>query len=147
MYSVKNNPYINVVKTVFAQGLGADAASLNEVLLSEKLGLKEKEIYYSAPGKTENDIKGALGKAVITADSLNEIELIDKAANEKGIVAQIGVRINPDFGFFGGKGAPSKFGIEEYQLFDNAEKIKSLKNIKITGIHVHLHSQELNIVL
>ena len=147
LYSVKNNPYINVVKTVFAQGLGADAASLNEVLLSEKLGLKEKEIYYSAPGKTENDIKGALGKAVITADSLNEIELIDKAANEKGIVAQIGVRINPDFGFFGGKGAPSKFGIEEYQLFDNAEKIKSLKNIKITGIHVHLHSQELNIEL
>ena len=49
LYSVKNNPYINVVKTVFAQGLGADAASLNEVLLSEKLGLKEKEIYYSAP--------------------------------------------------------------------------------------------------
>ncbi len=144
LYSVKNNPYINVVKTVFAQGFGADAASLNEVLLSEKLGLKEKEIYYSAPGKTENDIKGALGKAVITADSLNEIELINSAADEKGIIAQIGVRINPDFGFFGGKGTPSKFGIDEEQLFDNADKIKSFKNIKITGIHVHLHSQELN---
>lgn len=144
LYSVKNNPYINVVKTVFAQGFGADAASLNEVLLSEKLGLKENEIYYSAPGKTENDIKESLGKAVITADSLNEIEIINKSAEEKGIVAQIGVRINPDFGFFGGKGAPSKFGIDEKQLFDNAERIKSLQNIKITGIHVHLHSQELN---
>ena len=86
LYSVKNNPYINVVKTVFDQGFGADAASLNEVLLSEKLGLKENEIYYSAPGKTENDIKEALGKAVITADSLNEIELINKAAQEKELL-------------------------------------------------------------
>ena len=119
-------------------------ASLNEVLLAEKGGLAPDMVYYSAPGKTERDIMGALGKCVITADSLNEIALIEKTAGEMGVKAEIGVRINPDFSFYGGKGGPSKFGIEEYQLFDRAEYFKGLKNIKITGLHVHLHSQELN---
>ena len=144
LYSIKTNPYINVAKAVFSVGFGADAASLNEVLLAEKCGLKKEEIYYSAPGKTPFDIEGAVEKAIITADSLNEIDLIEKTAESKNITAEIGVRINPDFSFYGGKGSASKFGIEEKQLFENAERIKNMKHIKIIGIHVHLHSQELN---
>ena len=117
LYSIKTNPYVNVVKTVFSKGFGADAASFNEVLLAEKCGLKKDEIYYSAPGKTPFDIEGAVEKSIITADSLNEIDLIEKTAQSKGITAEIGVRINPDFSFYGGKGTASKFGIEEKQLF------------------------------
>lgn len=144
LYSIKTNPYVNVVKTVFSKGFGADAASFNEVLLAEKCGLKKDEIYYSAPGKTPFDIEGAVEKSIITADSLNEIDLIEKTAQSKGITAEIGVRINPDFSFYGGKGTASKFGIEEKQLFENAEKIKNMKHVKVIGIHVHLHSQELD---
>ena len=145
LYSVKTNPNIQVVKTVVSHGFGADAASLNEVLLCEKCGLPKDKIYYSAPGKSDYDIKGAINKSVITADSLNEISKINKIAGEMGIKAEIGVRINPNFSFYGnGGGSPSKFGIDEDSFFESFEKIKSFNNIKITGIHVHLHSQELD---
>ena len=122
LYSVKTNPNIQVVKTVVSHGFGADAASLNEVLLCEKCGLPKDKIYYSAPGKSDYDIKGAINKSVITADSLNEIYKINKIAGEMGIKAEIGVRINPNFSFYGnGGGSPSKFGIDEDSFFESFE--------------------------
>lgn len=144
LYSVKANPHPAVLDCIFSNGIGADAASLNEVLAAEAHGLKPDEIYYSAPGKSESDIKEALGKCVIIADSLNEVERINKAAAQQGIVAEIGIRINPNFTFDGDKGAANKFGIDEETVFENIENWKTLGNIKIVGIHVHSRSQELN---
>ena len=40
LYSVKCNPHPQVLQTVFAQGFGADAASLGEVLLAAENGLQ-----------------------------------------------------------------------------------------------------------
>jgi diaminopimelate decarboxylase len=51
LYSIKSNSHKHVVKTVFSQGFGADAASLGEVQISSEHGLSKEEIYYSAPGK------------------------------------------------------------------------------------------------
>ena len=52
LYSVKANPAPAVMKAVFSQGFGADAASLAEVERSAELGLPPEKICYSAPGKT-----------------------------------------------------------------------------------------------
>ena len=142
LYSVKCNPHPQITKCVFGQGFGADAASLGEVLLAAASGLKKEKIYYSAPGKTVKDIEGALEKAVIIADSLSEVEKIQKAAENRGITAQIGLRINPDFSFTGNQGVPSKFGIDEEQAVDFL-KNGNQDNIRVTGIHVHIRSQEL----
>ena len=143
LYSIKCNPNRHLLHSIFAQGFGADAASFGEVLLANEAGLKKDEIYYSAPGKTTEDIKNAIGKSTLIADSLGEIQRIQTVASQAGITANIGIRINPDFSFCGGCGQPSKFGIDEDQaaafLRDN-----DCKNVKITGIHVHLRSQELN---
>ena len=68
------------MKTVFNQGLGADAASLHEVLMASEFNLTKNDIYYSAPEKSLKEIILALNKSVIIADSLNEIILIDKIA-------------------------------------------------------------------
>ena len=143
LYSVKCNPHFNVLKTVFGQGFGADAASLQEVQISEKAGLGPEKIYYSAPGKTEEDINQAIEKSIIIADSINEILRIQKISENKGIIANIGLRINPDFSFYDQKGTPSKFGIDEEKALKFISET-SFSNISITGIHVHLRSQELN---
>lgn len=144
LYSIKANPNIMVIKSLITAGFGADAASIGEVLLSNKLGLKKEGIYYSAPGKNTSDIEQALDKSIIIADSINEINKIQVIAETKGIVAKIGVRINPNFTFNSNIGIPSKFGIDEKTLFENIELINGLKNIVITGIHVHIQSQELD---
>ena len=143
LYSVKCNPNENVLRSIFSRGFGADAASAGEAELSRRMGIPADKIYYSAPGKTVRDIEDTLGNAVLIADSIDEIRRIDSIAKERKITVDIGIRINPGFTFDGDGGAPSKFGIDEEQaaafLHDH-----SCTNVKVTGIHVHLKSQELS---
>lgn len=142
LYSLKCNPDPHVIRSVFAQGFGADAASLGEVLLAEEAGLPKEEIFFSAPGKTPGELRTALSKSNIIADSLGELELLDRLSEELGTVTSVGVRISPSFSFSGGPGLPSKFGIDEDQLYRFLET-SPLSHIEIAGIHVHLRSQEL----
>lgn len=143
LYSVKCNPNSHILRSVFAQGFGADAASLGEVLLASKAGLTRDKIYYSAPGKTMEEIKVAIDKSILIADSLDEIKKIQMIASLLGITVNIGIRINPDFSFYEDCGQSSKFGIDEEQAVEFLRNY-DCKNVKITGIHVHLKSQELD---
>ncbi len=145
LYSIKCNPEKHVLKSVFCEGFGADAASYGEVVRAKEAGLAADRIYFSAPGKTSADIERAIGESVIIADSLNEIEKIDAIAGQKGINIAIGVRINPSFSYYGeiGTAGASKFGIDEDQLIGFIKDFP-YKNVRINGIHVHLKSQELD---
>ena len=144
LYSIKTNPNPMIIKTIFSQGFGADAASIGEVLLGGEYGLPKNKIYYSAPGKSKRDISEAMEISVIIADSISEIMKIQELAQEKGIVAEIGIRLNPDFTFYNHAGIPSKFGIDEKIVFEKSSLLEGLSNIKIIGIHVHSRSQELD---
>ena len=143
LYSLKCNPDKNVLNTIFRQGFGADAASLGEVILSENAGVQSENIFFSAPGKTSSDIEASLGRCILIADSINEISKIQTAAKNAGLTVKIGIRINPNFTFGSHTGSPSKFGIDEAAAMDFL-KNTALSNVKITGIHVHLRSQELD---
>ncbi len=141
LYSVKANPFPPVLRTVQKQGFGFDAASLSEVQKGAELGLPKEKIFYSAPGKSEQDIRKALGRCILVADSVNELKLISRIASERGIAEEIGVRISPKFTFETDQGLPSKFGIDEEQLF--SLDFSQFPYLKFTGIHVHVRSQEL----
>lgn len=143
IYSMKCNSNPFVTKSIFKRGLGADAASAGEVRLASYLGLSKDQIYYSAPGKSKKDIERSLKYATIIADSLGELEKIDEICKEMGIYEEVGVRINPNFSFFTEEKSPSKFGVDQDQFVEFLQN-NACKNIKVTGIHVHLHSQELN---
>lgn len=142
LYSMKCNANMDVNQTIFRQGYGADAASLQEVYRAQRLGLKPDQIYYSAPGKSDNEIIAALDKSMIIADSLAEVRRIEQIAQDLEQAVKIGVRINPAISFEGGPGTASKFGIDEDQFIDFAQK-ERLNHVEIVGLHIHLRSQEL----
>lgn len=144
LYSIKSNPALAVAQSVFKQGFGADAASLEEVKLAHKLGVSSDKIQFSAPGKTDKVIEEAMDLCTIIADSIGEVYSIQNIAKSKNVVVAIGIRINPNFTFSGYGGVSSKFGIDENQVFDMLDSWKNLPNVKIVGIHVHLRSQELD---
>lgn len=144
LYSPKANPHPGVLKCILSEGMGVDAASVREVQMGRGNGLGKHDIYYSAPGKSMLDIDATLEKCVIIADSENEVERIQTIAAGHGVVAEIGIRINPDFTFDASAGDASKFGIDEDTVFNKLSDWKLLKNIKITGVHVHSRSQELD---
>lgn len=139
LYSMKCNPAGRVLDTVFSQGIGADAASLGEVDAAWKRGVAPDLIYFSAPARTEADLRAAWGRCVIIADSLHELDMIRRIAAEKGETPAIGVRINPDFTFTADEGVAGKFGVDEAALWS-----ADLTGLDIVGIHVHAKSQELS---
>ena len=142
LYSMKCNPAGRVLDTVFSQGFGTDAASLGEVIAAGEHGVPAGLIYFSAPGRTEADLRSAWGRCVLIADSLHEVDMIRKIAAEKGETPEIGVRINPDFTFAADSGVPGKFGVDEEALW-NAD----LTGVKLVGTHVHAKSQALSAAL
>lgn len=143
LYSIKCNPAPAVLRSLFAQGLGADAASLGEVKLAAALGLPPELIYYSAPGKSEADLAAALPLSMIVADSLGEADRIQAMAAGQGLTVSIGLRINPDYALGGGEGGPSKFGVDQDQALEALAQSSRWPNLKVAGLHIHLRSQEL----
>lgn len=141
LYSIKTNPFAPLVTSVAAQGFGADAASANEVLLAVQSGIPHESIFYSAPGKTIDDIEKTWEKCTIIADSFSELQLLEKYAEAKNAYISVGVRVNPNFSMNGTAAVPSKFGIDENQFISSDLKFPHLK---FTGIHVHLRSQVLD---
>lgn len=144
LYSAKANPHPSVLRCIFDEGFGLDAASMGEVTMGVKLGLAPEDIYYSAPGKSMNDLDAALEKCVIIADSAAELERIQYLAARHGVKAETGVRINPNFTFDGEGGVSCKFGIDEDEALKKLAEWDKLKNLHICGIHVHSRSQELD---
>lgn len=141
LYSVKTNPFAPVLKAVSSEGFGADAASSEEVFKAVDAGILPESIYYSAPGKTREDIRKALGKCVFIADSLSELEMLNEYAKERGETLSAGLRINPLFSMDGTDPSSSKFGIDEELI---SPDVFDFPCLKISGIHVHLKSQVLN---
>lgn len=143
LYSVKANPYNPVVNFIKEKDFGMDAASEEEVHISKRLGLEKEKILYSTPGKTKKNIENTIDKAIIIADSYNELKIIDEVARENNEKVKVGLRINI---------SPvnseipmsSKFGVDAIGLLDNKDLFESLTNIEIAGIHVHLRSQILD---
>ena len=144
LYSLKCNPYTPIVDFIASRGFGADAASVEEVIIANKAGLSYEKVLYSSPGKTRRNIEKALDKSIIVADSYNELFMINDVAKQMKLHIKVGLRINPDYTMNIEKGSSSKFGVDEETLIKQRDFINSLTNIKIVGIHVHLCSQVLD---
>lgn len=138
LYSIKANPFMPVVKTIRENGIGSDAASSNEVLLSIEAGMEKNHIYYSAPGKTMEDLEKVWDKCIFIADSFHELDLLDDLAKKHGEILKVGLRVNPNYSMKDKKAHPSKFGVDEDKIFDFSWKYK---NLKLIGVHVHVQSQ------
>lgn len=144
LYSIKTNPNKNIVELMKNHNIGSDAASAKEVDISSMANMKKEQIIYSTPGKRKNEMKRVIDKCIITADSYNELKILNEIGKEKDTKLEVGLRINANYNMFGGEGLSSKYGVDEETLLDNKEFIDSLQNIEIIGIHVHLQSQVLD---
>lgn len=146
-YSFKSNPNPQICSFIKSKGGFADTASIGEVRLAQSCGFKSNEILYSAPGKKEAEIREAIGKCIVIADSLNELKMINEVCNELGLIEEVGIRINPNYSIEGTdaleimSGYPSKFGIDQEILDKNIDIIRTLKNVAVKGIQIYMGSQ------
>ena len=147
-YALKANNNDAVLKTIRDYGIGADCVSGNEVEKCIKTGFPRDKIVFAGVGKTDKEIRTALEHDIFcfNCESVPEIEVISQIASHQRKTAPIAIRINPDVDpkthkFIATGLKDSKFGINHQNFKEVAEKLKSLPNLKLKGIHFHIGSQ------
>ncbi len=147
-YAIKANFNPRLLEIIAKSGLGADCVSGGEVAAALKAGVPASKIVFAGVGKTDKEIAFALDAGIFcfNAESVPELEAIEALAAERGVVAQVALRINPNVGAHTHSNittglAENKFGIN-YELLDEViDIIDGMEHISLVGLHFHIGSQ------
>ena len=145
-FAVKANPNLAILNTIKRNNFGAEVVSSGELFKAIKSGFDPSNIIFDGPGKTEFDLKYAIKQQIrsINIENLDEIKFINDYSLSKGLITNIGIRINPNVDghtldkITTGK-AGGKFGVSLDQI--NFNSISSFKGIKLTTLSEHIGSQ------
>ena len=146
-YSVKSCSNINILKELATLGASFDVVSGGELYRVIAAGADPKKTVFAGVGKTDHEIKYALGQDIMlfNCESEAEISNINKIAGELGKTAPVSLRINPDIDAkshakttTGTK--ENKFGIDFARAMQLVSRLSSFKNITLKGVDIHLGS-------
>ena len=147
-YAVKANSNDKILKIIRDFGFGADCVSGNEVKKAVETGFDNNVIVFAGVGKSDKEIKTALGYNIFcfNVESLQELEVINSIASSMNKKANIALRINPNVNakthqYITTGLEENKFGINQWEFDEVLSKLKFLKNLKLTGLHFHIGSQ------
>lgn len=147
-YAVKANANRRILELIASEGFGADCVSGNEVKAAITAGFPASKIVFAGVGKTDKEINLALDLNIFSfnVESMPELIVINELAAKKGKTAQVALRINPNVDahtheYITTGLNENKFGLSMAHLDNVIEVLKSLKNVKLIGIHFHIGSQ------
>lgn len=147
-YSLKANSNLSICNILAKCGGGADVVSGGEIYKAIKAGINPNRIVYAGVGKTEYEIEYALklGILMFNVESLPEAYLIHNIAKRLKKKARVAIRVNPDIdplthSYITTGRSENKFGVNIMYAKEYFLEVKKLKNLEITGIHIHIGSQ------
>lgn len=147
-YALKANANAPILKLINNFGLGADCVSGNEVTRAVETGFASKKIVFAGVGKSDDEIKTALANNIhsFNCESMQELEVIDQLAAGMNKIAPVALRLNPNVSanthrYITTGLEENKFGINQWELDSIIEKLKSLPNVRLIGLHFHIGSQ------
>lgn len=147
-YAVKANFNHRLLEIVNAAGIGADCVSGGEVRAAIEAGIPAGKVVFAGVGKTDKEIAYALDAGIFcfNVESVPEVEAIERLAAERGAVAEVAVRVNPNVGAHTHANittglAENKFGVNYEQLDGVIDVIESMPHIRLIGLHFHIGSQ------
>ena len=147
-YAIKANANPRILSIIAANGLEADCVSGGEIQAALKAGFPADKIVFAGVGKADWEINLGLDNHIFcfNVESLAELEIINELAAAKKQIANIALRINPEVDAHthakittGMK--ENKFGINLSLLGGVLNQLKTMRNIKLIGIHCHIGSQ------
>ena len=151
-YAVKANSNISVLRILAKKGAGADVVSYGELVRAIKAGIPGKKIVFSGVGKSDLEISKAIDHRILqfNVESSHELFTIEKIARDKGVAANISIRVNPDITAGGhpkistGK-KTDKFGISVNEAAKVYKYASDFKYLNVVGVDMHIGSQILDI--
>jgi len=147
-FAYKANYNREVLKIVKDAGFGADCVSGGELLMAKKLGVPGRHIVFNGNGKTEEEIKLALGMKIkmFNVDSVQELFTVSRLARKLKIRPEISFRVNPEIKVpthphIATALSGSKFGIPAGEALNAYKLAKELGSVFVSGVHMHIGSQ------
>lgn len=147
-YAVKANANPKVLAVIRESGLGADCVSGGEIQAALRAGFPADRIVFAGVGKADWEIKLGLDEEIFcfNVESIPELEVIDQLAAQRGKVAQVAFRINPNVGAHTHANittglAENKFGISMEDMDRIIDLAQSLRHVHFIGLHFHIGSQ------
>ena len=137
-YAIKANNNLAVANILRQEGAGIDAASINEILLAQKLGLGGDNVMFSGNFLSDDDIQQGLKSGVIF--NLDDISILPRVL-KYGKPEFLSFRLNPGYGacevgdFVYNGGPNAKFGVHPDQIMD-AYRMAKEAGIKRFGAHM-----------
>ena len=148
-FSVKANSNLAILRLLHELGAGVDIVSGGELYRARESGFAGADIVFSGVGKTAREVREALAAGVLflNVESEGELHLVDTVARERGVTARVALRVNPEVTVdsphhyirTGEKG--HKFGIPFDEVRDAARLTRSLPNVSLVGVDMHIGSQ------
>ncbi|MEQ8355393.1 MAG: diaminopimelate decarboxylase [Kiloniellaceae bacterium] len=147
-YALKANSNQAVIRTFAALGAGADVVSEGELRRALAAGVPPKKIVFAGVGKTAPELAAGLEAGILqfNVESLSELKLLSQVAVDRGAVASVALRVNPDVDagthdkITTGR-ADSKFGIDATAARDFLLANRDIPGIRVEGLAVHIGSQ------
>ena len=150
-YAVKANANPKVLNIIREAGFGVDCVSGGEIEASLKAGFPASKIVFAGVGKSDWEINIGLDSNIFcfNVESIPELEVINGLAAEKGKVARVAFRLNPNVGAHTHANittglAENKFGIAMRDMVSIIEHAQQLENVAVVGLHFHIGSQILD---
>lgn len=141
MYAVKANDNPHILHRIAQLGFGFDTVSLEEVLLTLRVGVAPEKIFYTENNMTDAEMLAAVDAGVmLNIGSFSRLEAFARLPQTR----ECSIRVNPQIG--DGHHAKvdtgnrdSKFGIR-LDLIPEAVAMAASHGVGITGIHIHIGS-------
>jgi D-ornithine/D-lysine decarboxylase len=147
-YAAKANSNMAILRAVRDAGADCEVNSGGELFKALKIGFRPDQIIFNGTSKTEGEHADAIkaGIYAIQADSLFEVEQIEKVANQLKKRANVSLRLVPEIETDTMHGLQtamltSKFGMLTEEVFACFQRFGKSEFVNLCGIHLHLGSQ------
>lgn len=147
-YGMKANSNLAVLDEFNRLGSGFDIVSGGELARVLAVGGDPAKVVFSGVGKQTWEIQAALDAGVkcFNVESEDELERIARIAHDKGVVAPVSLRVNPDVDahthpYISTGLKENKFGIDINDAPAVYKRAAGLPSLKIVGLDCHIGSQ------
>ena len=147
-YAVKANSNIAILRLLASLGSGFDIVSGGELERVLTAGGDAAKVVFSGVGKSPAEIRRApeVGIRCFNVESSSELYLIEKIASERGDIARISIRINPDVDakthpYISTGLKENKFGVNAQQALELYRYAQGASHLQPVGVDCHIGSQ------
>lgn len=148
-YAMKANSDPRILKVISEYVHGFEVASIGEVQKARAVD-KAIPILFGGPGKTDEEIRGAIQHKVslLHIESIQELQRVNMISQEKGKKVSILIRVNLQGPLPSATlqmaGRPTQFGIDESEIEEVIQMALASKHVKLEGFHLHSISNQLD---